>query len=62
MSDRLKKGLAPTIQSEPDFSWICTFREVVDNGELTTYMKSQKILITGFKDKGKNFMQKIRKN
>ena len=31
-------GLVPTIKLEPEFSWTCGFREVLDNVELTTYV------------------------
>ena len=42
-----------TIKPEPDFFQTYRFREVVDNVELITYMKFQKFLMTGCKDKGK---------
>ena len=39
---------------EQDFSQTCGFLKVLDNVELITYMKFQKILITGCIDMGKN--------
>ena len=45
------RGLVPIIQPEPDFSQTCGFCEILDNVELT-YMKFQKILMTGCRDKG----------
>ena len=47
------RGLAPTIQPEPDFSWICGFRQMLDNVELIMYMKFQKLLIAGCRDMDK---------
>ena len=46
-------GLVPTIKPEPDFSWTCGFREVLDNFELITYIKFHKISMTGCRDMGK---------
>ena len=47
------RGLVPTIQVEPDFSRTCSFCVVVDKVELITYIKFQRILITGWTDMGK---------
>ena len=44
------RGLVPTIQPEPDFSWTCGFRQMLDNVELIMYMKFQKLLMTGSRD------------
>ena len=38
-----ERGLVPTIQTEPDFSWICGFHKVLDNVEFIIYLKFQKI-------------------
>ena len=43
------RGLVPNIQPEPDF-WTCGFREVFDKVELVTYVKFQKILMSGRRD------------
>ena len=45
--------LVPTMQTEPDFFWTCCFRKKLDNVELITYMKFQKILITACRYIGK---------
>ena len=50
-----KRGLVPTILPEQNFSWTCSFRKVLDNVKLIRYMKFQKILMTGYRAKGKNF-------
>ena len=50
-----------TIQTEPDFSWACGFREVLDNVGLTTYVKFQKIWMTRCRNMGKK-QQKYPKN
>ena len=55
------RGLVPTIQPEPDFSWTCGFRQKLDNVELIMYMKFQKILMTGCRDMDKKH-QKCPKN
>ena len=47
------RGLLPTVQQEPDFSWTCDFREVLDTNELITCVKFQKILMTGCRDMDK---------
>ena len=49
-----KRGLVPTIQPEPDFSWTCRFCQMLDNVELIMYMKFQKLLMTGCRDMDKN--------
>ena len=53
------RGLIPTIQPEPDFSWTCGFREVLDNAELIMYMKFQKLLITRCRDMDKKHQKYI---
>ena len=52
------RGLVPTIQPEPDFSWTCGFRYMLDNVEVIRYMKFQKLLMTGCRDMDKK-RQKI---
>ena len=47
------RGLVPTIQPEPDFSWTCGFRQMLDNVELIMYIKFQKLLMTGCRDMDK---------
>ena len=47
------EGLVLTIQPEPDFSWICSFRWVVDNVELIIYMKFRKLLMNECRDMDK---------
>ena len=37
------RSLTPTIQQEPDFPQARSFRKVLDNVELVTYMEFQKI-------------------
>ena len=44
------RGLVPTIQPDPDFSWTCGFHWVLHNVELVMYTKFQKILMTGSRD------------
>ena len=55
------RGLVPTIQPEPDFSWTCGFRYELDNVELVMYVKFQKHLMTGCRDMDKK-PQKLPKN
>ena len=51
---RLKnRGLVLIKQQKPDFPWICSFCEVLDNVKLPTYMKFQKMLMTGCRDMDK---------
>ena len=47
------RGQIFVIQPEPDFSRTCCFQEVVDNVELITYTKFQKILMSGCRVLGK---------
>ena len=47
------RGLVPTILPEPDFSPTYVFRKVLDNVEVTTYMKFQNIFY--------HWMQRCRK-
>ena len=54
------RGLVPTIQPEPDFSWTCGFREVLDNVDLILYMKFQKIVMTGCKDMDKKIKNSLK--
>ena len=53
-NDSLKnRGLVPTIEAEPDFSWTCSFCWVLDNVEHIMYIKLQKLLMTGCRDMDK---------
>ena len=49
------RGLVPTTQPEPDFSRAYRFNEVINNVELITYINCHNLLMTGYKDLGKNF-------
>ena len=53
MSKSQNRGLVPTVQPEPDFSWTCVFREMTNNVEFITYMKFQKLLMTECRDMDK---------
>ena len=47
------RGLIPTIQPEPEFSWTCSFHKLLDSAELILYMKYQKIWMTGWQKTSK---------
>ena len=47
----------PTVQPEPDFSWTCGFPNVLNNVKPITYMKCQKMLMTGCREMGKKYQK-----